>query len=124
MFKRKKCTEEELYDIKEKFKLNLSWYFNEDIYLIYKNNNPIALIEIDLNNVYMPEGYYMIYNFEVFYKSKGFGSEVIKYILQCESKRLCLYANDLKSKKFWEKNGFIGSNDGTGSIMHFYHKIK
>ena len=84
------------------------------------NNQLVGLIEIS-NAPY--ENCLCIDNFEIINKNNGVGSKVIKEIIKNTNQKnldLCLYSNDEKSKRFWNRNEFVDVDDGTGVIMQYY----
>ncbi|KQY90943.1 hypothetical protein ASD24_24410 [Paenibacillus sp. Root52] len=113
-------SEETLQIYKERYTLTLPWkYVGKMIHLIEMGDQDIGLIDIS-EGMYGDKSIH-IDNFEVFDKSKGHGTASIQAVIEeLKGNSLYLYATNTENKRFWERNGFLPMDDGTGTIIHCF----
>lgn len=97
-FDMEECTAEEVAEYKEKYNLKHIKY-NDYYHTISINGISRALISIGRIE---DEDAYIIDEFEVFEKGKGYGTKIINNL---KEEKLMLYPID-SAKEFWIKNGF------------------
>ncbi|WP_313893760.1 GNAT family N-acetyltransferase [Psychrobacillus sp.] len=114
------CTDEKSNDLKETYNLTLAWEMVVEPCMVEIDDEIVALIDMSQGGMF-GENSIEIYKFEVFEKGKGIGSKIITEVLKkSKGKEVYLYAEDRKSKSFWEKHGFEAIDDGSGTkVMQF-----
>lgn len=110
------CTEEETLEFVEKYSLEQNWSGARPK-KIRINGEVVALMEFEEG-----ENEIEIITYEVFEKGKGFGTRIIKELMEdlSEATYLRLYAYDERSKSFWEKCGLVPVPQSNGTEVHYF----
>lgn len=116
------CPYDKLKILIIKHSLELSWEMSLNPCEIINDGELVALIDIDFDGIFGNQTL-EIHNFEVIEKNNGIGKSIIKKIIdeaEDEQREIYLYANGLRSRRFWLELGFVARNDGTGTEVLMY----